>query len=102
VDEVMVGQAVEVRLRSRDGLDHPAFIGSVRGVSGDRFLDERTGQGYFTALIDVDVHLPTTSSSSEILPGMNADVSIVVGSRTFFQYLTGPLQRRLSMSMREH
>jgi HlyD family type I secretion membrane fusion protein len=102
VDEVMVGQEVEVRLRSRDGLDHPAFIGSVRGVSGDRFVDERTGQGYFTALIDVDVHRPTTSSSFEILPGMNADVSIVVGSRTFFQYLTGPLQRRLSMSMREH
>lgn len=101
VDEVVAGQRVEVRLRSRDGLDHPALVGSVREVSGDRFVDERTGHGYFTALIDVDAR-PATSPSFQILPGMNADIFIVVGSRTLYQYISGPLQRRLSMSMREN
>lgn len=101
VDQVQIGQVVEVRLRSREGLNRLPLSGSVRGVSGDRFIDERTGQGYFTAFIDMDGAQRSRNPSFAILPGMNADIVIIIGSRTLLQYISEPLTRRLNMAMRE-
>lgn len=99
IDEVSAGQSVEVRFRSSEHYRNQ-LAGSVRRVSPDRLVDERTGESYFTATVELTRKAPTDGSLA-IMPGMPADVVIVTGKRTLFEYIAGPLTRRLDHAMRE-
>ena len=104
VDNVQVGDTAEIRFPSFASRKPPLFFGKVKRLSRDRLVDEgsATRQPYFAAEVGVDFGSIEPQFRDKIRAGMSADVIVVTGERTAFQYLVSPLLERLKLGMREH
>lgn len=80
----------------------PRIQGRVRTVSADSLLDERTGQRYFLARVEVDrQRLRELAPQIELSAGMPAEVMIMTGERTALDYLLRPFLDSIRRSFRE-
>lgn len=102
VDSIAVGQTARVRISAFARYDMPPLEGVVQVISADRLVEERTGMGYFTAVIVVDDREPEKLGDRKLLPGMTSEVMIRTGSRTMLGYIGEPLVRTLRRAMREN
>jgi len=105
-DNLATGQRTEVRITAFGGRNLPIVYGVVRQVSADRFVDERTGQGYFLAQVAVppeELRRLTEAAGDEhrLRAGLSAEVVIPTRKRTALQYLLEPLNQTLWRSLRE-
>ncbi|MEQ1491192.1 MAG: HlyD family efflux transporter periplasmic adaptor subunit [Terricaulis sp.] len=105
-DNLQVGQRTEVRVNAFGGRNLPIVYGQVRQVSADRFVDERTGQGYFVTQVAVppeELRRLTEAAGDEhtLRAGLSAQVVIPTRKRTALQYLFEPLNQTLWRSLRE-
>ena len=81
----------------------PEIEGRVRTVSADRIVDERTGEAYYLARVEVSSdELALLGADVELISGMPADVMIATGERTFFDYLVAPIVDSFDRSFREN
>jgi HlyD family secretion protein len=106
VEGVRVGRKAEVRLMSLSARSVPALNGVVTQVSADSFVDDRTGQSYYTVQVTVpqselDVVRKVRDADSGIRPGVPVQVVIPLHKRTAFQYLFEPLTQSLWSSFRK-
>lgn len=101
VDEVHPGQPATVRLTSLKLPTPPELEGVVANVSPDQVKDERVGQPYFMAKIDIPVNEATKLQGKELFPGMPAEVLIRGEARRVIAYLTQPLTDKLGLVFRE-
>jgi HlyD family secretion protein len=105
VEGVRVGRKAEVRLLSLSARSVPALNGAVTQVSADSFVDDRTGQSYYTVQVTVpqselDLVRKVRDADSGIRPGVPVQVVIPLHKRTAFQYLFEPLTQSLWSSFR--
>ncbi|MEZ5775710.1 MAG: HlyD family type I secretion periplasmic adaptor subunit [Hyphomicrobiaceae bacterium] len=105
IDVIHAGLAAQVQLTAYSSRTTPRVTGTVRSISADRLVDERTGQAYFLARIEVDradlARIGETGHQVELKPGMAAEVLIVTGERTLVQYVFEPFMDALWRSFRE-
>ena len=101
IDVVHSGLPAQVRLTAFNQRHLAPIDGQVVSVSADRFTDERTGVGYFLARIELDAAELEALEDVALYPGMQAEVMIVTGARTAFDYLTKPLATSLRRAFRE-
>jgi HlyD family secretion protein/epimerase transport system membrane fusion protein len=74
----------------------------VRQVSADRLIDNRTGQPYYLARIELAAdHVRDVASHIIMKPGMPAEVMVITSERTLFDYLVEPLRASVRKSFRE-
>ena len=67
-----------------------------------RLVDQPTGQPYYLARAEVDHdELARLGPQIKLVPGMPAEVLIVTGERTMFQYLFKPFLDAFRRSFRE-
>lgn len=81
----------------------PRLEAKVTSVSADTLTDERTGERYYTARVEVDrdkIH--KIAPIIELQPGMASEVFIATGDRTMLAYLFGPFLDTLRRSFREN
>ncbi len=103
-DDLAPGQQTEVRISAFHGRNLPLIRGEVRQVSADRFVDERTGAGYFLAQVVVprdELSRLSEESGRELRAGLPAQVVIPTRKRTALQYLVEPLNQTIWRSLRE-
>ncbi|MEQ1808368.1 MAG: HlyD family efflux transporter periplasmic adaptor subunit [Terricaulis sp.] len=105
-DNLQVGQRTEVRITAFGGRNLPIVYGEVRQVSADRFVDDRTGQGYFVTQVAVppqELRRLTEAAGDEhrLRAGLSAQIVIPTRKRTALQYLFEPLNQTLWRSLRE-
>lgn len=109
VATIRVGLPTSIKLDPYDYTIYGALRGKVRYVSPDA-LSERTAQGeltYYRVQIAIDRPQPEAQSEArpdrriEIQPGMTCVVDIETGHHTVLSYLTKPITKTLSESMRE-
>jgi len=103
-DDLSSGQETEVRIDAFHGRNLSIVHGEVRQVSADRFVDERTGAGYFLAQVVVppaELSRLSEESGRELRAGLPAQVVIPTRRRTALQYLLEPLNQTLWRSLRE-
>ena len=98
IDSVVVGLPAQVRLPAFSQLGAPRLTGEVIRVSADRFANER--MAWYEARIALD---PNQAGLADLplMPGMQADVLIVTGARTLFDYLLTPVAESLGRALRE-
>ena len=99
IDRVRIGQDAEVRFSAFK--DSYNISGVLQNISADSLIDEITGQPYFDAtvvLMEDDMKL---LGSSQLVPGMPAQVLIKTGSRTLLGYITSPMRRMFDVSLTE-
>ena len=102
---IKLGQKAAVKLDAYDYSIYGIFHGIVSYISPDA-LTEKTQKGeelYFRVLIELDTKelIAKNGKKIELSPGMTADVDIITGEKTVFDYLTKPITKTLSESFQE-
>ena len=104
-DDVYPGQKTQIRFLSVSGQNLPLLSGRVRTISADSFTDEKTGQSYFRAEVEVPQseldQVRGAIGQGSVRPGLPVDVVLNVRTRTALQYLLEPLTRNFWRSLRE-
>lgn len=101
VDEVFVGQDVVLRFSAFDMRTTPELAGTVRLVSADAFVDERTQASYYRAEIHLEPGEVEKLQGRAVVPGMPVEAFIRTGERTPLAYLTKPLTDYFTRAFRE-
>ncbi|WP_416900296.1 MAG: HlyD family type I secretion periplasmic adaptor subunit [Minwuia sp.] len=100
IDVVHQGLPAQVRIAAFKIAENPILEGSVRTVSADALQDERTGETFYVAQIELK-DLSPLPPGAELQPGMPAEVMIVTGEQTPLQYLLEPIRISIRRAMRE-
>ena len=79
----------------------PVVEGKVTRVSADAVTDERTGQAYFLATVEVGPDQLARVPNVKLYPGMPVEAAIVTGSRTMLAFLLQPFTDSFSHAFRE-
>ena len=104
INKVHVGQLATIHFQIiLAGGASPAIEGKLMQISADRLLDAHTGHPYYSARIGITPKGEAEMRKHKITPqpGMQTDVVILTGERTFLQYLIQPLLSRLALGMKE-
>ena len=104
-DDVYRGQTAQVRFLSVNDQTLPLLSGTVRTMSADSFTDEKSGQSFFRAEIEVPREqldkVRGALGRGELRPGLPVEVLLNVRKRTALQYALEPLTRNFWRSLRE-
>jgi epimerase transport system membrane fusion protein len=90
IDRVTVGLQAEIRFSAFKQSKTPKMDGKVINISPDRFVDEKNGNPYYLARVELLPESKKKLGTLQLLPGMPAEVLINTGERTLFQYLAQP------------
>ena len=102
IDLVRTGQSANVLFSGFESANTPVLEGQVKQVSADRLVDEVTGDPFYEAAITIaDSEIDRLGSARVLSAGMPADVMIVAGERTMFQYLFKPIKLAFQRSLQE-
>lgn len=93
IDRVQIGLPAAIRLQAFNARIAPELRGKVTHVSADAIADPRTDTPYYLIRITLDqADLARLNERDRLLPGMQAEVFVRTGERTFWTYLTQPLR----------
>jgi HlyD family secretion protein len=102
IDEISVGQEVNLRFSSMDQRTTPELKGLVMVISADALDDQTTGARYFRAEITLSPgEIERLPSGTQLLPGMPVDAFIKTGDRSPLTYLLKPVTDYFVKSWRE-
>ena len=105
-DDLRVGQEAQVRFDSLHERSLPNLSGRVTRVSADSFVDERTGEAFFTSEVVVphdqlELIKERRGADFSLRAGMPVQVLIPLRKRTALEYAFEPLTGALWRSFRE-
>jgi HlyD family secretion protein len=101
IDQVQVGQSVDLRFSAFNQRTTPEITGTVDRVGADLTHEERTGLSYYTARIDVRPEILNQLGEVRLLPGMPVEVFLKTRDRTTLSYLAKPLADQIERAFRE-
>jgi HlyD family secretion protein len=101
IDVVREGLPAQVRLSAYKASTSPLIEGTVQYVSADMLTDQRTGNAYFLARVQLSPESLAEHTDMKPTPGMPASVMIVTGNRRAIDYFLGPITDRMRNSFRE-
>jgi HlyD family type I secretion membrane fusion protein len=101
IDVVKPGLEAQVRLKAFQQRSTPALAGRVRHVSADHFVDEHTGAAHYQAEVSIDDEGQAHLEGLELYPGMPAEVLIMTGKRTLWEFLATPVKDSFARAFRE-
>ena len=100
INHVKQGSEADIRLTAYQSRTTPLVAGTVTYVSGDRLVEQQTGQAYYTVNIDVP-EKALSDHNLKLQAGMPAEVFIRTDNRSALDYLLAPVTAYLRRAMRE-
>jgi len=101
IDQVQVGQTVNLRLSAFNQRTTPVIAGTVSRVSADIMSDEKTGASYYTVRIAMHGEETARQGDVTLVPGMPVECFFVTGKRTALSYLLKPVSDQVARAFRE-
>lgn len=101
IDVVRVGLPAKVRLLAFKAKTTPLLDGEVIHISPDQLVDRATNAPYFLTHVQLSRDGFLLDSGIKLYPGMQVEVLIVTGSRTFLDYVLQPLRDTMRRAFRE-
>ncbi|MBX5038729.1 HlyD family type I secretion periplasmic adaptor subunit [Rhizobium lentis] len=101
IDQVHVGQSVDVRFSAFDQRTTPDVQAVITSIAPDIVKDERTGISYYPLRVKPEAQSIAKLKSIKLYPGMPAEVFIKIADRTVISYLTKPLTDQMQHVFRE-
>ena len=106
IDSVHVGQQAEVRLSALNQRTTPLVVGNVVYVSADKIANQNArapGSEYFyLARVELDeASVKERIGKLKLAPGMPAEIYMMTGERTMWQYLVKPIVEVMYHGARE-
>jgi HlyD family type I secretion membrane fusion protein len=100
IDRVRVGMPATVWFTALNRRSQAAVEGTVQTISADRIVDPRTGGAYYLSRIRLSQD-DIQASGVPLQTGMSAEVMILTGARTTWDYISAPLRRGIARALRE-
>jgi len=101
IESVHIGLYAFIRISAYKQRTHNAVQGIVTELSPNTFKDPDTGMSYYKAKIEIDKKQLSEVEKMELQSGMLAQVEIVTGERTPFQYMLQPFVDSFHRSFKE-
>ncbi len=102
VDQIVVGQQVNLRMSALDQRTTPELVGQVMQISADAIEEQNTGLSYFRAEITLNPgEMDKLAEGAILLPGMPVEAFIRTRDRTPLAYLVKPMRDYFARAMRE-
>jgi HlyD family type I secretion membrane fusion protein len=101
IDVVYTGLPAELHLTPFNNKYVHPLKGRVISVSADRLVEERSGEAYYLARIELTDDLSEILPDAALYPGMPAEVMILTGRRAAAEYLFEPIRRSFNGAFRE-
>lgn len=101
-DVVHAGLEAQISFSAFSSRDNKPSKGLVTWVSADGIQDDQTGERYYLARVEIDKDSLQGVKLADLRPGMLADVFILTGAQSPYEYLVGPLMKNLQKSFREN
>lgn len=101
IDTVHPGLAAELRFPAFKQRLTPYLLGRVEFVSADAVYDERLRADVYRAHVAIPEAELARLGGAALTPGMPVEAMILVGERTFWQYMTQPLLDSFARAFRE-
>ncbi len=102
IDQVLVGQSVNLRFSALDQRTTPELVGQVSLISADAFEDEATRATYYRAeIVLAPGEIDRLGSGVVLIPGMPVEAFIRTADRSPLAYLTKPLRDYFIRAFRE-
>lgn len=101
VDSVYPGQAAVLRFSAFQSRTTPELFAEVLRVSADALEDERTGQRYYLAYLQLNEGELERLGELVLVSGMPVEAMIRTGDRTPLEYLLQPLHDYFNRAWRE-
>jgi adhesin transport system membrane fusion protein len=95
------GLAAKVKLTAYDFTIYGGLDAQVEQISADTFVDENEEPYYLVRVRTEAPALTKGGKSYSIIPGMTAEVDILVGEKTVLEYLLKPVLRARANALRE-
>ncbi|WP_407160311.1 HlyD family type I secretion periplasmic adaptor subunit [Bradyrhizobium sp. STM 3557] len=95
IDHVHMGQAAFVRFSAFNQRTTPQLSGQVSFVSPDITTDQKSNSTFYTVRIVMSEDERHRLGSSQLIPGMQAEVFVQTGKRTMLSYLMKPITEQL-------
>jgi len=106
-DDIRAGQTAQIRFTSMHERDMPEMTGKVLDVSGDSFQDQKTGESFYKARVEVSreslAKIAKLRGRNDVVrPGLPVEVVVPTRKRTVLGYLFDPINETFSHSFHEH
>lgn len=101
IDTIAPGMEAEVRFLPFKQRLIPIVIGQVAAVSADILENERTGDSYYLAKVEIPPAEMEKLGEHTLVPGMPADVIVNAGEYTMLEYLLAPLTDNFARAFKE-
>ena len=109
IGRVKVGDSVRVKLNAFPFQKHGTLDGTLRNISEDTFQKDNVRQenekisagAYYRARVPLTGKLRNIHSNFRLIPGMEAQAEIKVGTRRVIEYIIHPLIKSLDEAIRE-
>ena len=99
---IEIGQEALIKITAYDFSVFGSLKGMVDVIAADTTTDEETGQQFYKVRLSfLEAYLDAKGRQLKIIPGMEAQVDIVVGKRSALDYVLSPLLRVTQESLRE-
>ena len=89
-----------VKLSAYDFVIYGGIDGNLTNISADTIVNEE-GESHYLGRVELSGNVTQFESTVELIPGMQAEVDIVVGKKTILQYWLKPILRAKYNSMKE-
>jgi HlyD family secretion protein len=102
IDQIFVGQEVNIQFPAFDQRTTPTLQGSVIQVSADIFLDERTQQSFYRTEITIkEGEISRLPKNRHLIPGMPVTAFVATDARTPMAYFIKPFADYFTKAFRE-
>ncbi len=105
IDKVREGQLVDIRFSTFANTPQLVAKGRLESISRDTLTDTQMSPGsspnYYLARVELTEEGIQDLNGRVLQAGMQAEVMIKTGERSFLKYLLNPLVKRLAASMKE-
>jgi HlyD family secretion protein len=99
---VSLGQPARVHLIPFASRHVPPLEGRLTHISADSTVDQATQEMYYQVRVEVDPEVMARMTADvELTPGMPAEIYIVTGEQTLFDYFITPIKRSFRRAFRE-
>jgi membrane fusion protein, adhesin transport system len=102
IGHIMIGQKTDISVTTYDPNRYGKLKGHIAHISAGSFTDQRTGQAYYTAYVELDrQEIGKGKLTRQLAPGMEVRAEIITQSRTLMQYMLKPVARSLDHAFSE-
>ncbi|WP_037493891.1 HlyD family type I secretion periplasmic adaptor subunit [Sneathiella glossodoripedis] len=101
IDVVKIGAKARITFPAFSQREVSPADGIVTNVSADSLVNERTGESYYQAQVQIEDLKSANLTSEQLRPGMQADIMISTGERTALEYIMKPIIASFRKAMTE-